>query len=786
MKRIILLSRCFARCAAVLSVLLITKIAYGNTIQEIQVKGNLRIEAQAIKSMVNIKPGVAYSAEEENDSLKALFATNLFAAVDFEKQGNVLIIKVEENPTVNKVIFEGLKKIKEKDLLKEISLMSRGIYSKAKLQQDIKKIENVYYAHGKYSVNITSELVKLDQNRVDVVFKINEGQDAKIIKINFEGNKNFKTAKLHGILNSKEKRWYSFFSSSDNYNQHKLEFDRELIKRFYRTNGYAKIVVDEPSVSNSDNQQKFYITFKVIEGDKYKITSNKLDIGPKDLNEKDIKNINKIINRLQNQVYNIEKIEESIDKIDEYLNDRGFPYIVVDIAEEINENTKSITLKFVLYAAKKYYINKINITGNRKTKDHVIRRELLLQEGDLYSSVKLSRSEHKLNELDYFDEVKVEESRDENDLVNLNIEVLEKSTLNIYFAGGYSTADGPLGDISLKDTNFLGEGYEFGAGITKASKKIDVELSLIDPYFLDSNFSAGFSVYKNSSQRNKKYSRSYDSDTAGFSLFSGYNLNQKLLYSPKYTYEKNNIKNISADATQSLKNQEGRRTTSAISHRLTYDARDSRIMPTKGIFGYIDQQFAGLGGDVKFIRHEIAASYYKPVIKEDIVLELFGKVGNIFGIGKKDVSINNTFYIGGDVLKGFEHAEVGPRERVYDKNLSRFLNMNEAGGKNGDTIGGKNFYNFSAEVKAPLSGSGKDTNIFIASFLEGGEVFANDLLKKNKGSYFDQRGVRMSVGLSLIFNTPIGPVRLNYAMPIKKKEIDKINRFSITFSTFKL
>jgi outer membrane protein insertion porin family len=354
-------------------------------------------------------------------------------------------------------------------------------------------------------------------------------------------------------------------------------------KIFYTKHGYAKVMVDEPVVSNLDNKQKFYITFKIIEGDKFKLSSTTLDINAKGLTGADKGKITNIIKPLQHQTYNVEKIEESIDEINEYLNDHGYPHVVVEVSEEVDENTKLIALKYELYASKKYYINKINISGNIKTKDHVIRREFLLQEGDLYSAVKLLKSEHKLNELDYFDEVKIEESRDENDQINLNVDVVEKSTLNIYFAGGYSTADGPLGDISIKDTNFLGEGYELGAGITKASKKIDIELSLMDPYFLDSNFSAGFSVYKNSAHKSKRYNRKYDSNTVGFSVFSGYDLTPKLLYGPRYVYEKTSIKNISKDAVKSLKDQEGKTTTSAIAHRFTYDNRDSRLSPIRSL-----------------------------------------------------------------------------------------------------------------------------------------------------------------------------------------------------------
>ncbi len=741
-----------------------TCYANGQTVSSIVIQGNERIEEDTIKSYLDITPGKAFTNEDLDNSVKKLYSSNLFQKIDVTPQGDKLFIKVVENPKLNLVVFEGNSKVKTKDLESEISLRSRAIYTKAKVQEDVNRIIDLYNKNGRFSAKVTPQIITLPQNRVNLIYKIEEGPVAKIGKIVFAGNKVFSDSTLRTELSSKETRWYYFLSSSDQFNPSRIEYDRELLTRFYNSKGYADFKIISIITNISDNKERFYVTITLDEGDKYNFGEINLESQLQSSNLS-LASLKAEITTKPKDLYDIRKIEKSIDKMIKKINDQGFAFVDIDPHVNLDTEKKLVNITYYIGESRKVYINHINIKGNVRTADKVIRREFRLAEGDPYNNTKISRSEKRINDLDYFEPTNIDTVRTEQlDKVDLNLEVQEKSTASLNFAGGYDTANGPIGKIGFNETNLLGNGQYLSISFAKAQRTLDTSLSFTEPYLFGRPLSGGFDIFSSTVNRNDNQYRNYDKKVKGFVLRSGYNLTENLNHNVHYNLSFSDISNVSSDASVYLIDQQGKRTTSMIGHGFAYDRRDKVNNPTEGYIIGVNQDLAGLGGTAKFLRHTVTGRYYYPVINDDLILLLGADAGQIHGTQNKDVNIVDRFFLGGpESLRGFDSYGVGPRTK--DKNSS---------------LGGNIFYSGIAELKFPL-GLGKELGLFGSTFIDAGSLYKVD--ETDTSGIDDSKKLRAAYGFGIGFTTPMGPIRLHYAIPIRKATFDKTKHFDIAFRT---
>jgi outer membrane protein insertion porin family len=752
----------FYRFIFIIFLVLSSISAHAQIINKVVVHGNERVEDETIKSYLDYIPGMDFTNENLDSSIKRLYGSNLFQNVDVKIQGNSLYVNVTENPKINLVTFEGNSNIKDKELESEIYLKPRAIYTKAKVQDDVNRIIDLYSKKGRFSAKVTPQIIVLPQNRVNLVFKIEEGPVAKIAKIVFSGNKAFSDSSLKSELSSRETRWYYFLSSSDQFNPARLEYDRELLTRYYNSRGYADFKIVSIITNISNDKKKFYITFTVEEGLKYNFgeinIESRLSSSKLDLNQ-----LKKELLTKTKELYDIRKVEKSVDSMIKTINDLGFAFVDIYPSSSLDNEKKLVNITYLIGESRKVYINKINIKGNYRTADNVIRREFRLAEGDPYNSTKIRRSEQRVNNLEYFEPTSIETVRTEqDDKVDLNLEVQEKSTSSINFAAGYSTADGVVGKIGFNETNLFGKGQFLSASIAKSQKTLDLGLSFTEPYLYGRPISGGFDIF--SSTVNRSNYRPFDDRKVGFTLRSGYNITENLSHSVSYSIINNNISNVSDKASEYIKRDQGKKINSMIGHAFTYDRRDRPTNPTDGYILSVSQDYAGIGGNTHFIRHGASAKKYFPIIDEDLVLMIGTEGGIIHGTQGKEVRLSDRFFLGGaESLRGFDSYGVGPRTK-----------------NTGDSLGGNVYYTGITELRFPL-GIGKDLGLFGSVFADAGSLF--DVDEANKENIWNSKKIRSAYGFGIGFVTPMGPIKLHYAIPMRKEKFDKTKNFDITFST---
>lgn len=756
----------FLKNLAIVFALLAASNCYAEVVNKIIVEGTQRVEQDTVKAYLDVLPGVNFNQEQIDSSLKKLYGSNLFYKVDIFTKGNTLFVKVQENPKINLVVFEGNSKVKTKDLEAEISTKPRSIYTKARVQDDVNKIIDLYNKNGRYSVKVIPQIIELPQNRVDLIFKIEEGPQAKIEKIIFVGNKAFSERRLRSEISSRETHWYMFLSSSDQYNPSRIEYDRELLTRFYQSKGYAEFKIISVITTVSEDKKSFYITYTIDEGEKYYL--QKVDLVSHLKSENiDLNELKKDIYVKSGEVFNIKLIEKSIDKMIKDVNDLGFAFVDIYPDMMINEKNKTIDLTFTIGESRRVYINKINITGNVRTSDKVIRREFRLAEGDPYNATKIQRSDTRINNLDYFEPTKIDTERtSEPDKVNLNLNVQEKSTASISLAGGYSTSDGPVGKLGFTENNLFGNGQILDTMVAKSKDRLDFDLGFTEPYLFDRTLSGGFDLYSHNTDRNDSQYRYYDQSVNGGSLRILYSITEYLKHSLYYRLSFTDIDNVSSSASSWVQNQAGRHVTSLIGQGFIYDKRDSASTPTEGYFIGFNQEYAGVGGNTYFLRHTAKARYYYPVKDDDVILAFGIEGGNIVGLRGQEINLSNRFFLGGSgSIRGFDFNGVGPRT----KNTL-------------EPVGGQTYYDGTVELKFPL-GFGKDVGVFGATFIDAGSLFGADVPSDQTANVWDDKKIRSSYGVGIGLITPMGPIRVNYSIPMSKESYDQTKYFDIEFKT---
>jgi outer membrane protein insertion porin family len=733
------------------------QIQAGGVVRRIVVEGNQRIEPSTVESYLALRPGDPFDPQKLDESLKSLFATGLFDDVQLDRQGDVLVVKVVENPIINRIAFEGNKRLDNKMLEAEIQLRPRVVYTRARVQNAVSRILELYRRNGRFAARVEPKIIELDQNRVDLVFEINEGPVTGVGGIAFIGNEAFSDSTLRGVIQTRESAWYRFFTSDDTYDPDRLSFDQELLRRFYAARGYADFQVVSAVAELTPDGQEFFITFTVEEGPQYRFGKVDIDTTLRDLGTDQLR---QFVETKEGELFNADQIESTIQRLTDEVGRLGYAFVNIEPRIVKNRDALTVDLTYAINEGPRVYVERIDIEGNVRTLDEVIRREFRLAEGDAFNTALLRRSQQRLRNLGFFETVDIRtEQGSAADKVVIKTKVTERSTGELSFGAGYSTQDGILGDVRLRERNLLGRGQDLTANFTVSQRRQNIELSFTEPYFLERDLAAGFDVFR--TRTNFQSEASFDETSTGGTLRLGYPLTDNLRHAVRYTFRVDDIHNVDRDASVFIRNEEGGRSTSLVGQTFTYDRRDVRFLPSEGYYLRLDQDAAGLAGDNRFLRHEGRADFYYPFFP-NVVLNLGASAGYIFGFGGEDVHLANRFFIGGTNLRGFSFGGIGPRDSETD-----------------DKLGGNLYYVGTAELRFPL-GLPDELRIFGRTFVDAGTLEEIDV----SGPTLDEnKGLRASAGVGLSWLSPLGPLSIDVAQPFLEQSHDETEVFRLSFGT---
>ncbi|MDE1968182.1 MAG: outer membrane protein assembly factor BamA [Alphaproteobacteria bacterium] len=745
-------------------------IGAGGTIEEVRIEGTQRVEPETVRSYMQIGPGDKFDSERLDQSLKSLFATGLFSDVTLRREGDTLIVHVVENPVINRVAFEGNGKLSDETLNKEIQLKPRSVYTRQKAQADVGRILDLYRRNGRFAATVDPKIIKLDQNRVDLVFEINEGDFTGVRSINFVGNHVFDADKLRGIVSTKESRWWRFLSTSDTYDPDRISYDRDLLRKFYLSQGYADFRVVSAIAELTPERDGFLVTFTVEEGKRYKF--GKVDL-VNELKEIDPATLRALITTKEGDWYNADAVDNTIHTITNALGNRGYAFVQVQPRARRNADAHTIDMTYDVQEGPRVYVERIDITGNLRTLDRVIRREMRLVEGDAFSTEKLDRSQARLKNLNYFKKVSItnaQGSAPDKTVVHVNVE--EQSTGDFTFGVGFSTTDGPLVDAGIHERNLLGKGLDLRIDTLASFRAQQGNISFTNPYFLDRNVAAGFDIF--AIQRNNQDFAGFNQFTLGGDLRAGYQIVGPLRQTVKYTLREDRIYNVctvdganaglcSPPASIYVADQAGTRLTSAVGQTLLYDRRDNPNNPTAGWFVSEGNDVAGAGGDVRYLRTSVSGGIYHAWAPQ-WVGSITGEGGYIFGIGQS-VRIEDRFFVGGDNLRGFATGGIGPR----DQNTQ-------------DALGGNIYYVGSVTQGFPL-GLPAELGLSGRVWTDFGSLIHTDDLPSTANPIQQSDAIRVSAGFGFGWQSPFGPIRIDIGHPILRKSFDKISIFRFGFGS---
>lgn len=765
-----------------------SRSAVAQTVSSIVVEGNRRVEAQTIRSYFRAGADGRLSPVEIDEGLKALYATGLFSDVRIRRAGGRLVVSVVENPVINQVVFEGNRKAKDTQLQAEIQSRPRGTLSKPAVQSDVQRIIEIYRRSGRFDVTVVPEIIRLPNNRVNLVFKISEGQKTGVKEIRFVGAKAFSSYRLRQVIKTSESNWLSFLQTTDIYDPDRVEADRDLLRRFYLKYGYADVRIVSASGIYDPKEKGFIVTFTIDEGPKYRIgtvdvVSNVYAIQPSLLRGE--------LKLGPGDTYNADLVQKSVEAMTIEAAKRGYAFATVRPRGDRNFQKRLINLVFVVDEGRRAYIERINVRGNTHTRDYVVRREFDIGEGDPYNRALIDRAERRLKNLDFFKSVKITtEPGSAPDRVVVNVDVVEKPTGQFSVSGGYSTADGVIGEVSVAERNLGGRGQFGKASVTYGQNVRGFGLSFVEPYLLGYRMAGGIDLYARQKLANSYIS--YDTKSYGTNLRLGFQLTENLSLQPQYSIYRQEvsfdtnpryndcINSASApvnggtgvtrsdscysngEASLAVRKElaQGPVLVSLAGYTLAYNTLDNNKSPTSGLFAQIKQDVAGLGGDVNFFRSTTEVRKYYEVLP-DVVGVFKVQGGNIAAWGGKDLRMLDHFFMGPNLVRGFAPAGIGPRDLTP--------------GSTNDALGGSLYWGASVEFQTPLYFLPKEIGMKFATFVDAGSLWGykgptswsqtGETLQVGLDSISD---IRSSVGAGIIWDSPLGPLRFDIAYPLSK------------------
>jgi outer membrane protein insertion porin family len=806
-------------------VLLPQPAAAAQATDTIVVEGNRRVEAETVRSYFKAGPNGQFDQVALDDGLKALIETGLFQDVKVNRAGGHIVVSVVENAVIGRVAFEGNKKIKDEQLSAEIQSKPRGTFSRAMVQSDTLRIAEIYRRSGRYDVRVTPEIIEQASNRVDLVFTVEEGAKTGVKSIEFIGNSAFSSYRLRDVIKTHESNLLSFLSSGDIYDPDRVEADRDLIRRFYLKNGFADAQVVAAITEYDPDKKGFLVSFKIEEGQQYRVGTVDFRSSIANFDATSLRGFSRVN---VGSLYNVESVEKSTEEMQIEASRRGYAFAVVRPSGDRNFESHTVSIVFNIDEGPRTYVERINLRGNTRTRDYVIRREFDLSEGDAYNRALVDRAERRLKNLDYFKSVKITtEPGSSSDRVILIVDMEEKSTGDFSISGGYSTTDGALAEVSVSERNLFGKGLFGKASVTYGQYARGVSLSFVEPYLLDYRIALGFDTYWRQ-QLSNSYT-SYGVTTLGFSprlgfalredlslqlryslyqqsitLASAYNncnnnaANTSLAFNPTPAYIQNVLGGVDptnstssgvygwgcyGDGESSLPVRKelanGPTWTSALGYTLTYNTLDNTKNPTDGLLVDFKQDFAGVGGDVTYLKTALDTKYYTSLVSEIVsVIHLQG--GVLSKVGNNDLRMLDHFQMGPNLVRGFASNGIGPRDITY-----------ASYGATGDALGGTKYWGASMELQMPFWFLPKEVGLKGAVYADAGSLWGyqgptswaatgevNTKACPTCGlQYDDSSVVRSSVGVGLIWASPFGPLRFDYAVPLTKGKYDVVQEF---------
>jgi outer membrane protein insertion porin family len=748
----------------------------------IVVDGNIRVDAETVRTYVTVKPGRQYGPADIDESIRALYATGLFADVQITQRGSSLVVTVKENPVVNRISFEGNRRISDETLTGTVQSKPRSVLTRSSVQNDVQRILDAYRQGGRFRATVEPKIIELPQNRVDLVFEIDEGDKTGVSRITFIGNKAFSDGRLRDIIRTRESGLLSFLRTTDNYDPDRLAADQELLRRFYYNNGYADFRIIS-AVADLDRERNiFFITFTVEEGDQYKFGEVSVDTT---LSALDPERLRSVVTTSPGAVYSAAEVEKTLEALTIEASRLGYAFAQVRPRGERDYESHTISIAYTVDEGPRVYIERIEVQGNTRTRDYVIRREFDVVEGDAYNRILIDRAERRLNNLGFFKTVRItSEPGSAPDRVVVLVNVEEQSTGEVSFGIGYSTSDGVIGDVSITEKNFLGRGQYVRAMIGGGENQQVGEFSFTEPYFLGRRIAAGFDVYAREYERNSY--RPYDESEYGGGIRFAFPITEALTFKIFNNIEQRDVtlaRKWKNDTSIAILQDQGERLTSLIGYELTYNTLDNLVDPRAGIFGSFTQEYAGVGGDVSFLRNKLAGRYYRELMPDwGLVGMLRGEAGYITGIGER-VEVPDQFYIGGQTIRGFQSDGIGPRDTQYKKN-GRV--------KYSDALGGRAYVAGSVEGVFPLPFVPSELGFSGAVFSDAGTLWDTDKSQRwytKKDGTAQPRAVRLrgtndadirwTAGFGLGWKSPFGPIRADFAWPITANKYDKEQVFRL-------
>lgn len=735
--------------------------AQSGTIRSVKVSGNKRVEPETVRSYLEFGAGDRYDPILIDNSLKALFATGLFSDVRIRFNGGVVTVTVVENPIIHRVAFEGNKEVDDDALAAEVQLKSRSIYTRARVKGDVQRIIDVYRRQGLFAARVEPKIIQLPHNRVDLVFEITEGVKTTVRSINFVGNAAFSDSQLREVITTSETGLLSFFKPTNIYDPDRLNLDRELLRQFYLKSGYADIRILSAVADLDSRGRGFRITFTLEEGEQYRFGTvdieTALAIDPEVVGRK--------VTTKPGKIYDATRVEKSVEHITVEVASRGYAFARVRPRVDRDPVARVINLTYVIEEGPRVYIERIDIVGNTRTLDEVIRREFRLAEGDAYNRLLVENARKRLVALRFFKSVKVTPSPGSaRDRIVLTVVVVEQATGELSFGAGYSSAEGLIGDISLTERNLLGKGQYVRLRLSGSFERTQIDFSFTEPRFLDRNMSAGIDIFHRESDLTDE--SSFKSRRTGGGVRLGVPLSDYWAITTRYQFENQEVFDIQPGASLAVQNAAGTTIKSSVGYTLVFDTRNNRRSPTQGYYFALTQDIAGVGGDVNFVRTVADARAYYPVRKK---VTLVGRIqgGNISGFGGEQVRLQDLFFKGSETIRGFDRAGIGPRDLTT-----------------GDALGGRTFAAATAELRFPLPFIPESLGMSGAVFTDAATLFdTGDLGNLNVSNVGDEASIRSSAGFSLIWQSPVGPLRADIAGVLSSESFDEEQVFRFGGST---
>ncbi|CAL4867718.1 Outer membrane protein assembly factor BamA [Asticcacaulis sp. MM231] len=733
---------------------------------KITVSGNERIDSQTIISYLPFQPGVTVDAQLIDLGVKTLYRTDLFSDVQIAMNGNEMVVTVVESPIINQVVFEGNHAMTKDKLREEVQIRPRGVFTKAKVQEDVQRIIELYRKGGRISATVTPKIVELPQKRVDLIFEINEGAKTGVSTVNFIGNHAFSDNDLKSVVVTQKSLWWKFFSSNDNYDPDRMDYDREQLRKFYTNRGYFDFRVLSAVAELTPDRKDFAISYTVDEGQKYNFGR----ITIKTDNDKlKAENLQHAISIRPGQLYESDRVEKAVDDLTFAAGAAGYAFVDIRPSEDADPNDHNVDLTFNVHEGARVYIDKINIVGNTQTLDRVIRRQVLVSEGDAYNKALIERSKMYVRGLGFFKDVNVTEKPSATPgKTNIEVAVEEQPTGELSFGAGFSSVQKFIIDISIAQSNFRGTGQQVRARVSTGSIQKNIDFSFTEPRFLGRDIQAGFDLFQSSYH----YSGvDYSTDSFGGGVRLGYNLNGFSVLRLRYNLRSDDVTYTSSDACNGLLYSCGNGLTSSVGYSLSFDLRNDYVQPTRGWMFTLRQDFAGLGGDVKYVSSELEGHWYHG-FRKDMILHVFGTSGAIIPWQGDAIRINDRFFKGGDTMRGFEYAGMGPRDT-----------------STGYALGGQTYAIGTAELGIP-NGLPEQYGLKTALFIDVGTLGGvDDRLKVSSTTgakltnIVDDLSLRASAGITIRWKSPMGPVQFDLSQVLSKQSYDKTESFRFSQST---